>query len=59
MKEGITMKRTTAKSISRGLKALGVRGHVSLKKYDRYTIHVSVNGKSFGLWDITKSTFVA
>ena len=40
-----------------GLKALGVRGKVTLKRHDTWTIAVSVNGKAYGLWGIKKNDF--
>ena len=54
----ITTNETTA-TIRSGLKSLGIKGAVKLYTHDAYTIRVYVNDKSFGLWDISKATFVA
>lgn len=40
------------------LETLGIKGEVTTKKRDRWTLDVYVNGEWVGLWDIEKNTFV-
>lgn len=35
--------------LRKALKALGVTGNIAIKKYDKYTIIVYVDGNKFGL----------
>lgn len=44
--------------IKKAIKKLGITGKISIAKYDRFTVTVSVNGKIIGLWDTVKNTFV-
>lgn len=46
------------KELKKALQILGVTGSVALKRFDSFSIKVLVNGKEFGIWDITKKTFV-
>ena len=46
------------KEIKKALKKLGVIGKITIKKYDSFTVAVYVDGKTFGIWDTVKKTFV-
>jgi len=46
--------------IRNALKALGIKGNTArVARYDNYTVKVFVDGAFIGLWDTTKSNFVA
>jgi hypothetical protein len=53
------METTVVNQIINGMKSLGCKGKVSLKRVDSYVIAVMLNGKTFGLWSVEKATFVA
>jgi hypothetical protein len=40
------------------LKKLGITENIEINPRDIWTVDVFVNGEWFGLWDITKNTFV-
>lgn len=44
--------------ISEGLKALSVKGKATFEYITHDRIKVIVNGEYFGIWDVTKKTFV-
>lgn len=44
--------------IAKGLKALGVKGKLTIKHITNDRIKVYINGEYFGIWDVLKKTFV-
>lgn len=46
------------KELKKALQTLGVKGSITLKRSDSFSIKVFVKGKEFGIWDIDKKTFV-
>lgn len=44
--------------LNEALDKLGIKGEITTKKRDRWTLDVYVNGEWFGLWDIEKNNFV-
>ena len=46
------------KAIVSALRALGVSGDVSVKRYGYFVWEIHVGGKFFGLWDLVKENFV-
>ena len=49
----------TTEKIKNALITYGVKGKVTLRKVGIACIEVKVNGKIYGIWEISKATFVA
>lgn len=44
--------------IAKGLKALGVKGKLTIKHITDDRINVYIDGEYFGIWDTIRKTFV-
>lgn len=52
------MKESTKKEIIKALEILGVKGKVEMHHMNLDRIEVIVNGEYFGIWDVSRKTFV-
>ena len=52
------MKESTNQEIIKALEIFGVKGKVEMRHINPGRIEVIVNGEYFGIWDVSRKTFV-